>query len=509
MSEYTPQNASLNGLVGSLARINLACSHHVHLRVQTVASCATLQSCKACLTLSPKARSTCFSTGCSCYGETVYNEAACTGQNTRTHQLNYSCTQMNSPLRLPQGSLVTMSVLDFDTGEHGEFIEQLTVPTYAYYKAPLRPVSDNVIRSTVYVNEKTRTFTSTAPSSNERNGVIDVNRLLDSEASRGVQFFVEVEQGYIDATFRVSPSGGWDCAGTGRDLLFSGDSSLCAPPPPPPFEPPSVPPWPPSPPPPSPLSPPPPFPPLPPSPFTPLVGVTNEISKDGEGHGWIWPIIGVAGVVILCCFACAVLYCLAPGTMLHVAIMNDLHVSNDLVDDTLERLMASQGKEASTDVSLKGFTGMVYFEPKSKKMFLVLKGRRRTVNSLINLINADYRFVDVNVLSKGVLSKRRVCWRTSSSSSDEHKPDGPGQGVGLEYISPDAIEKLRNQHSQTGLLAVLHKKVSKEADYYGSLHTPPPPPPHTDSITQLAVARRTMHTVDVVSADASHVDLFL
>ena len=483
MSEYTPQNASLNGLVGSLARINLACNHHVNLRVQTVTSCATLQSCKACLNLSPAARSTCFSTGCSCYGETVYNEAACTGQNARTHQVNYACTQMNSPLSLPQGSLVTVSVLDFDTGERGDYLEQLTVPTYAYFKTPLRPVSDNAIRSTVYVNERTRTFTSTAPSSNERNGVINLNRLLDSEASRGVQFFFEAEQGYIDATFRVSPSGGWDCTGTGRDLLFSGDSSLCAPPPPPPFEPPSVPPWPPSLPPPSPPSPPPPFPPPSPSPFPPLVGVTNEIT-DGEDEqgldGWTWPIIVVAGVGLLCCFTCAVssvLFHLATGTILHVAIMNDLHVPDYLVDDTLETLVKMQGKEASlpaTEVSLRGVTGMVYFEPKSKKMILVVEGRRRAVNSLINSINADDRFIDVSVLSK-----RHSWWRTGSTSFDEHEPRGPDQGVGLEYTSLDAIEKLRTEHCrratliglltpQTGRFAV-RKDVSKDADYYASI----------------------------------------
>jgi len=501
MSEYTPQNASLNGLVGSLARINLACNHHVHLRVQTVASCATLQSCKACLNLSPAARSTCFSTGCSCYGESVYSEAACTGQNARTHQLNYACTQMKSPLSLPQGSLVTMSVLDFDTGERGEYIEQLTVPTYAYYKAPLRPISDNVIRSTVYVNEKTRTFTSTVPSNNERNGVIDLSRLLDSDASRGVQFFFEAEQGYIDATFRVSPSGGWDCAGTGRDLLFSGDSSLCAPPPPPPFEPPSVPPWPPSPPPPSPPSPPPPFPPPSPSPFPPLVGVTQEITdaEDEERHGWIWPIIVVASVSLLCCLTCAVsnvLCHLAMGTILHVAMTSDLCVPDHLVDDTLERLVEFPGDEVSlraTDVSLRGVTGKIYFEPQSKKMFLVFEGRRRTVNSLINSINADGRFVDVNVLGK-----RCIWWRTSSTSFDGHKPRGPDQGVSLEYTSLDAIGKLRNQHSQraTRLLRpkagriTVRKEASKGADYYASLHT--------DSISQ-SIA------VDIVSAaDASH-----
>ena len=48
--------------------------------------------------------------------------------------------------------MIGMSVFDFDGGVHGEYVEQLQVGEYAYYKTPLRPSSGNSVASTVLVN---------------------------------------------------------------------------------------------------------------------------------------------------------------------------------------------------------------------------------------------------------------------------------------------------------------------------------------------------------------------
>ena len=66
----------------------------------------------------------------------------------------------------------------------------------------------------------------------------DAQSLTDEQASKGVQFFFRPQYGYIEATFSVSYNGAGSC--TGRNLMFAGDSALCAPPPPmPPLPPPS------------------------------------------------------------------------------------------------------------------------------------------------------------------------------------------------------------------------------------------------------------------------------
>ena len=55
-----------------------------------------------------------------------------------------------------------MSVFDFDSGVNGEYVEQLVVGEYAYYKTPLRASSGNEVGSTLQVDRATGTFTSTA-----------------------------------------------------------------------------------------------------------------------------------------------------------------------------------------------------------------------------------------------------------------------------------------------------------------------------------------------------------
>ena len=57
----------------------------------------------------------------------------------------------------------------------------------------------------------------------------DPQTLTDAQASKGVQLFFRSQNGYVDAAFAVTSS---TVGCTGRNLLFAGDSALCAPPPP-------------------------------------------------------------------------------------------------------------------------------------------------------------------------------------------------------------------------------------------------------------------------------------
>ena len=98
-----------------------------------------------------------------------------------------------------------MSVFDFDSGAHGEYVEQLTVGEYAYHKTPLRPSSGNEVASTVLVNEASGIFTSTATGTPADNPS-DPSALSDVAASRGVQIFFRPQHGFIDATFSVMSS---------------------------------------------------------------------------------------------------------------------------------------------------------------------------------------------------------------------------------------------------------------------------------------------------------------
>ena len=185
-------------------------------------------------------RTACYANGCSCYGTYVEREKDCVGHTEEEARAAYSCTRMDETLVLPREALVTMSVYDFDTDQSEDVIEQLTVPEYSYFKTPLRPASGEEVESTVFVNEALRQFTGTKPGNPDDNPT-DPQSLTPEQASRAVQFFFHPQDGSVDVTFTVSYSGTGTC--TGRNLLFAGDSALCAPPPPqPPQLPPSAPP---------------------------------------------------------------------------------------------------------------------------------------------------------------------------------------------------------------------------------------------------------------------------
>ena len=91
-----------------------------------------------------------------------------------------------------------MTVYDFDTGPSGDYIEELTVPEFAYYVTPLRPSSGDVVTSTVFVNEAQRTFTSTVAGSSADNPSSPTT-LTNAQAANGVQFFFASDDGVIDA----------------------------------------------------------------------------------------------------------------------------------------------------------------------------------------------------------------------------------------------------------------------------------------------------------------------
>ena len=226
-TSYTPYNSSLNGLIGSVAQVNLACNQEVGLRVSLRLSCATARSCLACedVRLSASAVIECYAAGCACYGTTVFARAECMGGAAAAERAAYSCDQMDTPLTLPGFSMLSMTVFDFNTGQNGDYLEQLTVPGYSYLKTPLRPLSGDTIASTVYVNEAARMFTSTARSSTT-DSPTHPRSLTNEQAANGVQFFFKPDDGQIDATFKVLYAGSGTC--TGRSLLLPATQSSVA-----------------------------------------------------------------------------------------------------------------------------------------------------------------------------------------------------------------------------------------------------------------------------------------
>lgn len=281
-TSYTPDDVRLNGFVnGKFAQVNLACHQSVGLRATIKRSCATTGSCRACEDLAANLRIACFAAGCSCFGETVFLEADCTTAQHAARRAQYNCPEMGTVLVLPSSALASLTVFDLDTSLDGTVIERLTVPAYEYYKTPLRPASGALVSSSVVVNQEERTFTGTQTSGDPADlagNPTDPLALGDEQASRGVQFFFRPRFGYIEATFTVSSSGSGNCSS--RNLMFAGDSALCAPPPPaPPLSPPPPPPSPPPvlPPPPSPPAPPA-APPPPPPPLFPCIG--DSINMD-------------------------------------------------------------------------------------------------------------------------------------------------------------------------------------------------------------------------------------
>ena len=243
--DYTPYDANLNGLNGQFAQINLACGTEVRLRVTFMSSCATAPSCKLCAS----GDSGCYAAGCSCFQNTVYNEADCQGVGLETSKDDYGCANMGASVVLPGNALITMTIYDLDKGLNGAQTEYLVVPGEVYYKTPLQAASGNVVDSAINVGLMdaegfmVRTFTGTAQGSDIPT---DRTQLTDTQASKGLDLYLRSTYGHADLTFGVfetisSEESDSEC--TGGSLLFSGNAVLCAPPPPaPPVPPPSPPP---------------------------------------------------------------------------------------------------------------------------------------------------------------------------------------------------------------------------------------------------------------------------
>eukprot|EP00966_Prymnesium_polylepis_P040508 940001-Prymnesium_polylepis.1 len=195
-------------------------------------SCTSGRSCVECSSLGAATQAQCYAEGCDCFGTHVTGEQQCI-DGAAAAKAAYSCARMNDPILAQTGEMITLTAFDFDGGPNGTYVERLTVPACDYWKTPLNPASDNIITSTVAVDEQSRTFTSTAVSvAGDIVSAISPKFLSDEQASRGVQFFFSPKSGYwdhIDATFSITSLDG-DC--TGSNLYFAGDSALCAPPPP-------------------------------------------------------------------------------------------------------------------------------------------------------------------------------------------------------------------------------------------------------------------------------------
>ena len=260
-STYAPYNVSQNGFYGRFAQVSFAVDTAVSLRAYVRPSCARADSCSLCddETLEPTsaARRACYASGCGCFGYIVTTPEECEGISREARRDAYGCPQMDVDTAFPPGSLVGFSVYDLNTGPDGECAESLTIDGYDYVKTPLRPSSGNTVYTTVRIDDDGRTFTGTVPGL-PGDKPSDPNSLSDSQAISGVQFFFSSSNGYIEATFATACGSG--ASQLGAEILFAGQSSLCAPPPPlPPQSPPAGPPPslpPPSSPPPSPSSPP-------------------------------------------------------------------------------------------------------------------------------------------------------------------------------------------------------------------------------------------------------------
>ena len=163
---YTPFDPALNGLNGQFAQINVMAGTQVDLRVKVFPSCCVNQNCKVCEQLpeGPE-RDGCYEAGCCCNGPTCRGPDCCSAEAKEVNRHTYQCPQMDTPFRLPGQALVGMTVYDFDNGPSGEYVEELTVLDYAYYRTPLTPSSGVVVPPTVEVEllrPGSGTFRSTA-----------------------------------------------------------------------------------------------------------------------------------------------------------------------------------------------------------------------------------------------------------------------------------------------------------------------------------------------------------
>lgn len=287
-STYTPADASKNGLHGSLAQLSIAANTDVGIRMEVFPSCCVARNCKACDALATSTeKSSCYREGCCCFNATVYSEESCTGEVRSARRKSYGCIGSDTRIPLPTSSFIGISVFDLDSGTSGEYSETLTwISSVQYYATPLRPASGAVLTSTVAVDASSQVFTSSSTGTDSL-PPLDPKLLSDEQARHAVQVFIRGGSEAVDVRAAVTYTGsdphgqrsscnsgafqsGND--GTGRTLLFAGDSQLCLPPPPaPPSSPPSPPPInpPPSSPPP-PMAPPPVSPPSSPPPPSPL-----------------------------------------------------------------------------------------------------------------------------------------------------------------------------------------------------------------------------------------------
>ena len=166
-TEYTPYDASRNGMNGRFAQISFPANTEVGLRVYVRRSCARADSCSYCddVAFNPTEsdREACYTNGCGCFGHIVTTAAECTGIAREARRSNYECDGMDAPTMFPSGSLVGFSVYDLNTGPANECVEQLTIQGYDYFKTPLRPSSDNQVNTTIDVDLGAHTFTGTVP----------------------------------------------------------------------------------------------------------------------------------------------------------------------------------------------------------------------------------------------------------------------------------------------------------------------------------------------------------
>ena len=101
-SSYVPYNSSLNAINGRFAQINLASNQAVDLRTTVKRSCSTMDSCKVCSDKSTfPERVSCFSAGCSCFGEEVYSLFDCDAASKEASRLAYNCSSASTTLILP------------------------------------------------------------------------------------------------------------------------------------------------------------------------------------------------------------------------------------------------------------------------------------------------------------------------------------------------------------------------------------------------------------------------
>ena len=160
-SEYLTSQSQLNGMVNSMARIDVACNTAVNMRIQVTLSCDQELSCGRCAAMvTARDRLACYSTGCACFGVVIFHESYCTGANYDRRRVRYQCPTMNTQLIFPTGNTISMGLYDFDgayNGVGGYVAKRVTLPRYSVFKTPMR-ASEVLVQPTS--NVQVQTFTS-------------------------------------------------------------------------------------------------------------------------------------------------------------------------------------------------------------------------------------------------------------------------------------------------------------------------------------------------------------